>query len=55
MRDVSTMLESFRDDLVENSGASWRLTPSISAMLGASNYNTIMNNAVASSDQSSTF
>lgn len=55
MRDVSTMLESLREDLVGNSIASRSLKQSISALLANSNYNAIRDNAVASNDASCTF
>eukprot|EP00253_Pinus_taeda_P001296 PITA_01296 len=55
IRDVSTMLESIREDLVGNSITSRSLKQSISALLANSNYSAIRNNAVASNDASCTF
>jgi serine/threonine protein kinase len=55
MRDVSTLLESFRKDLVENRVSSRRWKESISVMLANSKYTATRKSAVASNDQSSTF
>jgi hypothetical protein len=47
MRDVSNVLESLREDLVENGVSSRRLRQSIFSMLVNSKCNTIGNSAMA--------
>lgn len=55
MRDVSTMLESFKNDLLKNNVASWRSKQSISTLLAKNKHTATKNDVVASNNQSSTF
>jgi len=55
MRDVSTLLESFKKDLVEKNVASKRSKESISAMLANIKHTATRNSEMALNDESSTF